>query len=102
MAYLKQLPTIPSGTTLFDVMAWDSPPQIGGKQWNIGSIQMTGPLITSKWGDRELFFRHQKLDEDLKLRSNWRPYLEQFKGLFMNLMGWATKPVLKCPYSHLH
>jgi hypothetical protein len=49
-------------------------------------LVLDGKLTTSKWGDQNLFFRHQKFDEDLALHPEWKPYipLESLKG--------------KCPY----
>ena len=31
-------------------------------------------MVTSYWGDEHMFFRHQKMDDDLKLRPEWEPY----------------------------
>ena len=31
-------------------------------------------LVTSNWGDEHMFFRHQRMDDDLKIRPEWEPY----------------------------
>jgi len=31
-------------------------------------------MVTSYWGDEHMFFRHQRMDDDLKLRPEWVPY----------------------------
>ena len=78
MAYVDQLKSIPANTALYDVYALDAPPQLGGKEQKIGSLQLDGQLISSKWGDEHLFFRHQRLDDDVGLRPAWEPYLPRW------------------------
>ena len=41
-------------------------------------------LVTSHWGDEHMFFRHQRMDDDLKLRPEWEPYTPNPKVLFAN------------------
>jgi hypothetical protein len=43
-------------------------------------------MVTSKWGDEKMFIRHQKMDNDIKLKPSWKPYYASYK-----LGG-------KCPY----
>lgn len=78
MAYIEQLKSIPADTSLYDVYALDAPPQLGGKEQKIGSLKLDGQLVSSKWGDEHLFFRHQKLDDDIKLRPAWNDYLPRW------------------------
>lgn len=80
--YLETLKAVPANTVLYDVYALDAP---DGKQILIGSLELDGKLITSKFGDEMLFFRHQKMEDDFKDR----PELE------------AVTPVFKCPYNYL-
>lgn len=75
MAYMDQLKSVPANTTLYDVYAWDASPQLGGTEKKIGSLQLDGKLVSSRWGDEHLFFRHQKLSDDIKLRPAWDDYL---------------------------
>ena len=49
---------IPTGTTLFEVMALDEPIALGGSELHIGDIITTSEVVTSLWGDVTLFFRH--------------------------------------------
>lgn len=78
MAYIEQLKSVPANTTLYDVYALNAPTQLGGKEQKIGSLQLDGKLVSSKWGDENLFFRHQKLDDDVKLRPTWNDYLPRW------------------------
>jgi len=80
--YLETLKAIPENLSLFDVYAADVP---GGKQTLIGTLELEGKVITSKFGDESLFFRHQKMDDDIKLR----PELND------------KTPAFKCPYKYL-
>lgn len=58
----------------------------GGRKILIGTLRLDSPLVTSKFGDESLFFRHQKMDEDLALHPEWRAFVE-----YASLGG-------KCPY----
>jgi len=31
-------------------------------------------MTKSKWGDEQLFFRHQKMNDDIKLKPEWEKY----------------------------
>jgi len=86
MQYVHDLTQVPANVDLYDVYALDKPSQIGGNFAKIGSIQLDGKLVTSKFGDENLFFRHQFMNDDLKLHPEWVPYTASYK-----LGG-------KCPY----
>ena len=63
---------IPTGTTLFEVMALDQP---WGVEKHIGDIITTSPVVTSLWGDTQLFFRHTRFEEDIAERPLWKNYV---------------------------
>jgi len=65
------LQTIPAGSTLFNVYAWDQPQELGGTESLIAEFVTDSPMITSYWGDEHMFFRHQLMDADLKYRPEW-------------------------------
>ena len=56
--YTEQLATIPRGKTLFRVYALDKPTELGGTERQIGVLVTDSEMITSNWGDENLFFRH--------------------------------------------
>jgi len=87
---IYQLNSMPADTTLYKVFAWDKPEALGGKESYIGDLVMDGEFTTSKFGDEDLFFRHQRSDEDLKIHPEWTPYKAHFK------LGES-----KCPFAHL-
>ena len=86
MNYLDQLKSVPANSDIYDVYGWTAPPQIGGQRVLIGSLKLQGTMVTSKWGDEKMFIRHQKMDNDIKLKPSWKPYYASYK-----LGG-------KCPY----
>jgi len=66
MAYIGQLESmIPADTILYDVYGLDAPEARGGVEHLMGTLQLDGKLTRSKWGDQELFFRHQLSRDDM-------------------------------------
>ena len=86
---IYQLNEIPADTNLYKVWAWDKPQKLGGKESYIGDLVMDGKFTTSKFGDEDLFFRHQKTNEDLVIHPEWTPY---------KAVGSEGK---KCPFASL-
>jgi len=68
------LATIEEDTVLWDVFAWDNPEELGGREEQIGSLILTSPLVPSLWGDTKLFFRHQDMRDDFRLRPEWEQF----------------------------
>ena len=62
------LSTIVPGTTLYEVWAMSSP---SAEKVLIGKLTTTSELISSMYGDKELFFQHQNINEDFELRPEW-------------------------------
>ena len=78
MVFISQLETVPANSRLYDVYAMDKPEELGGTEKVIGTLVLDGQLTKSKWGDENLFFRHQLMSDDVKLHEEWDPYLEKF------------------------
>lgn len=38
-------------------------------------MRLKTTLVTSNWGDEHMYFRHQRMEDDLKLRPEWEPYV---------------------------
>ena len=55
---------------------------MGGKETKIASIYTVSELTPSKWGDQHLFFRHQRMDDDLVFRPEWTQYVPKYGGFF--------------------
>jgi len=81
------LETIEAGTVLWEVHAWDDPAELGGVEEHIGDILLTSPLVRSLYGDTKLFFRHQDMRDDFKLRPQW----EKFTPASGTLLGVQPK-----------
>jgi len=80
-SFTDQLMTVPSGTELYKVYAKDGPTELGGTETHIANLVLTSSLTTSVWGDKHLFFRHQKMDDDVDLKPEWDQYLDKWTGL---------------------
>jgi hypothetical protein len=78
MSYMTQLQTVPANSRLYKVYAFDKPAQLGGKESLIGTLQLDGSLTQSRWGDDTFYIRHQKMDEDLAIHSNWTKYTDHY------------------------
>lgn len=52
----------------------DKPEQMGGKEYFIGNLVTNSVMTTSLFADRDLFFGHQPLEEDVLLRPEWQDY----------------------------
>ena len=89
MAFLDDLTNVPANANLYSVYGLDGPTERGGKEHFIGTLQLRGSLVKSNYGDEHLFFRHQKMDDDLKLQPDWAPYVPKY-----SLDG-------KCPYEKM-
>ena len=89
MAYLDDLTNVPANSHLYSVYGLDGPTETGGTEHFIGTLQLDGSLHTSRYGDKHLFFRHQRMDDDLEIIPEWAPYVPKF-----SLKG-------KCPYQNM-
>lgn len=69
---MHQLSSIQVGTRIFDVYTYSSP--AAKKRWErvrFGSLSTTSKCVQSLFGDRKLFFRHQRMEEDFAMKPEW-------------------------------
>lgn len=78
MTMFEHLSGIVEGTILYKVYAKDAPTSLGGQELLIGEIVLRSDLVTSKWGDEHMFFRHQRHDDDMRSNSAWIPKTKAF------------------------
>merc|ERR1712151_525718 len=74
----------------FEVSAIPSPraePKI------IGHISLTTQLTRSKFGDEELFFKHQLMEEDFGLHPEWLDEIDKKEECGMDAVS-TTAPVI--------
>jgi len=63
---------IPTGTPLFNVVAFADPAAEKAKQGVfIGTVTSKSAFTKSTFGDNKLFFKHQYMENDFKLRPSW-------------------------------
>jgi len=91
--FTDDLKTIPSGSTLYQVWAWNKPCALGGKEAHIADIVTTSKTTTSYWGDHHFFIRHQDYAEDLARHSDWAAYSNKYGNSKEH--GWG------CPFAFL-
>jgi len=60
----------PKGTNLYDVYAQESPKS---EEELIGKIFTATDCTTSTYGDSKLFIRHQRVEDDWNIRTDWVP-----------------------------
>lgn len=95
--FLDSVLNLPSGAVLFDLFACadpkDSPDPT--KLQRIGRITSTSPMLPSNPNDG-IFFKHQKKEDDYKLRPDWTKALQtkvsidngKTTGTVGSLAGW--------------
>ncbi|CAB9527387.1 expressed unknown protein [Seminavis robusta] len=64
------LTAIEVGTTLYDIYAV-ADPELMDQEIHVGHLELTRKLQPSVLGDKVLFFRHQKIEEDYALRPHY-------------------------------
>lgn len=93
--YMDQLKSVPKGTLLYSVYAISKPTRIHEK---IGELRTTSEVISSRWGDESLFFRHNYMDIDLMENPSWKDYVPEF-SIFGGNKDLEVKEKKKCPFS---
>merc|ERR1711936_503544 len=76
--FLVDLTSVPAGSTLYQVWALDVPQELGGTETHIADLVLTSDMTTTTWGDKNLYFRHQDMAEDVASRPEWEDYLDKF------------------------
>jgi hypothetical protein len=89
---LSNLQSIPVGTKLFEVRAQAAPQEEGVL---IGTITVTDAFKTSKFGDEELFFKHQHMEDDWHLKPEWLAAIDKKSLCGMSCAGPMYPPISK-------
>ena len=61
---------IPAGTELYSFVAHSNPADKEGTE--LAKLVVTDGGYPSKYGDERLFFRHQRIEEDIALKPEWK------------------------------
>lgn len=63
---------VPAGTRLFDVYAYSTVQDFAaGAIAHLGAITTTDACVTSQFGDTQMMFRHQRIEDDWLLQPSW-------------------------------
>lgn len=84
MLFVSQLESIKANSNLYNVYAMNAPTELKGEEVLIGTLQLDGTMLKSKWGDENLFFRHQYMSDDIDIHGEWEKYTPNYWG---NLKG---------------
>jgi hypothetical protein len=68
--FLAQFNEIETGDVLYTLIAHSSPDDADGTI--LGEMKTTAQCTASTFGDKRLYFRHQRIEEDAKLRPQWK------------------------------
>ena len=91
-AFMYQFTRIPNHTRLYTLIAFLHPWDKNGIV--LGDLELTSKCVTSTYGDKKLFFRHQYIEDDVKLRPQWAD--AYFKDCYCNYnkRKWIVDSVL--------
>ena len=68
----------------------------------IGRVVTLSPFTTSLWADQTLFYKHQRIDDDLEVFPWWKDYLQTWSLGKMSETPLANpRPAEKCPFAFL-
>jgi len=74
---LNELSGIADGTDVFTLYAFASPrDKKQGKNITLGTLTTVGTCHQTLFGDTDLFFRHQRMEEDFALAPEWIPEMK--------------------------
>jgi len=79
-----QLQKIPAGTVIYTVLAVEEP---GSAPVKIGAIKSKSKFVTSKFGDKDLFFKHGYMEEDIKAHPNWKSKVPSSPSFVPHIFG---------------
>ena len=51
----------------------NAPEELGGTETKIAEVVTASELTTSNWGDEKMFFRHERMENDLAFHPEWEP-----------------------------
>jgi len=89
---------------LYRVYAKDKPTSLGGQDQLIAEIVLKSELVTSLWGDKNMFFRHQRPDDDFRYHPDWMyetPAFFMNEGEELKLHPYQELRASSCPFTWL-
>lgn len=61
---------IPHGTEIYSFIAHADPKDVDGTE--LAKLVIVDGCYPSRYGDEKLFFKHQRVEEDMELRPDWK------------------------------
>lgn len=78
---IEQLKGIPANMDIWTIYGLDAPEELGGVEHKIGTLVTKSAAVTSNFGDVSMYYRHQRAEDDIKLRPTWEDYYPKFHPL---------------------
>lgn len=103
--FTEQFKKVEAGSVMFNVYAYESPihklTDPDGQL--IGKIVSTSEFVTSQWGDKKLFFRHSRIEDDLDTKYEWDDFLSPWPLGTLEEDGLTMPPPVdsSCPFFFL-
>ena len=81
----------------------DKPAALGGVEQHIGNLILESTLVTSFWGDSNMFFRHQRHDDDFRYHPEWIEFTAAHieEGEERTLRPFQERRASTCPFAFL-
>lgn len=93
---------IPINTVQYKLIGFDEPPELGGEEILMGWLVTRSDQISSLWGDKDLFFQHRRMDDDIKRRPHYFDWLQFWdNGKHNDTPLQDPAPGQKCPFFFL-
>merc|ERR1712115_118376 len=86
----KLIDNIEVGAPIFEVLARAAP---GAAPESIGKIELTSELSTSSFGDEQLFFQHQHMEDDFSVHPEWLQQIDLKKECGMSCASTGTPSI---------
>ena len=88
VSFLDQLKRLEPGSTVYEVYALTAPEDLGGTHVKIADIKLKTRLVTSKFADKTLYFRHVGVNYDYPYwPKSWRKNHTDHKHAWDNVWG---------------
>ena len=66
---------------VWTIYGLDAPAELGGVEHKIGTLVTASESVSSKFGDESMYFRHQRAEDDIKMKPEWTDYYPKFHPL---------------------
>lgn len=88
--FLETLRKVEPNQVLYDIYANDAP---NSPLEKIGELKLLTKMVTSKFGDKDLFFQHTLWEDDLNIHPEWKGSRQEFIQILKAAHSARVEPV---------